>query len=111
MGRTAVLTCLLLAAAVAASTAPRRTAEARAALQCPAVKVSCHDTVGPGEEASFTAVVVGAGATFKPSFVWEVSAGTVSAGQGTPLVKVDTTGLGQPTLVTATVEVGGLSPV
>ncbi len=79
--------------------------------QCPAVRVWCPDVVRSGEEATFTAEVVGAGATFKPSFAWEVSAGTVTAGRGTPVVKVDTTGLGRPSSVTATVEVDGLSPV
>ena len=95
--------------ALAAATPARHAS--RPLPQCPVVRVWCPDVVRSGEEADFRAEVVGAGATFKPSFAWEVSAGTVTAGQGTPLIKVDTTGLGQPTLITATVEVDGLSPV
>lgn len=99
----------LLALAAAASLAGRA---APPASQCPAVKVSCPDTLGAGEEAVFTAEVAGAAAasTFKPSFKWEASAGSVVSGQGTASFKVDTTGLSQQT-VTATVEVEGFSPV
>lgn len=77
-----------------------------AAQQCPAIKVSCPDSVRPGEEINFNAEVDVAASAVKNSFNWEVSAGTVTGGQGTPSLKVDSTGLtGQ---VTATVEVGGL---
>jgi hypothetical protein len=77
--------------------------------QCPVVRVSCPDVVRSGEEVSFSAEVVGAGAAFKPSFAWEVSAGSIADGQGTATLKVDTAGVGQQTL-TASVEVEGLSP-
>jgi len=43
------------------------------------------------------------------TFNWSVSSGTISSGQGTPSITVDTTGLGGQT-VTATVEIGGLPP-
>jgi len=43
------------------------------------------------------------------TYNWSVSAGTISSGQGTSSITVDTAGLGGQT-VTATVEVGGLDP-
>jgi len=106
MRRLALATILAQLSLAAGSHAGRA---ARPAFQCPAVKVSCPDSVGSGEEVTFTAQVVGAGATFKPSYDWQVSAGTASGGQGTPSFKVDTTGVSGE--VTATVEVAGLSPV
>jgi len=98
-----IITLLTLAAS-----APGRAS--RLGRQCPAVKVWCPDSVRSGEEADFTAEVVGAGAFFKPTYDWQISAGTLVSGQGTPSIKVDTTGLGgQP--VDATVEVAGLPAV
>jgi hypothetical protein len=43
------------------------------------------------------------------TYNWSVSAGTISSGQGTSSIQVDTAGLGGQT-VTATVELGGLDP-
>jgi hypothetical protein len=43
------------------------------------------------------------------TYNWSVSAGTISSGQGTSSITVETTGLGGQT-VTATVELGGLDP-
>jgi hypothetical protein len=43
------------------------------------------------------------------TYNWSVSAGTISSGQGTSSISVDTAGLGGQT-VTATVELGGLDP-
>src|SRR5258705_10595666 len=43
------------------------------------------------------------------TYNWSVSAGTISGGQGTSSITVDTAGLGGQT-VTATVELGGLDP-
>jgi hypothetical protein len=43
-----------------------------------------------------------------PTFNWTVSAGTISSGQGTSTVKVETTGTGGQT-ITATVDVGGFA--
>lgn len=98
----------LLALAAAASPAGRASRPAR---QCPVIKVSCSsEPVPTGAEASFSAEVTGRGATFKPSFKWEVSAGSIVSGDGTTSIKVDTTGLGNQA-VTATIEVEGLSPV
>jgi hypothetical protein len=43
------------------------------------------------------------------TYNWTVSAGTITSGQGTSSITVDTKGLGGQT-ITATVEIGGLDP-
>jgi hypothetical protein len=74
---------------------------------CPTISVSCPSEVDQGQPLTFTASVVGGGGT--PTYNWSVSAGTISSGQGTPEITVDTSTLGGQT-VTATVDVGGLDP-
>ena len=76
---------------------------------CPTVSVSCPNDVGAGEPITFTASVAGgeAGATW--TYNWSVSAGTISSGQGTSTITVDTAGL-SGTSVTATVSIGGADP-
>jgi hypothetical protein len=76
---------------------------------CPTIEISCPTgDVEPGSPATVSVNVSGGG---NPSvtYNWSVSAGTISSGQGTPSITVDTTGLGGQT-VTATVEIGGLPP-
>lgn len=92
---------------LALAASPARTDSARDARQCPTVKVSCPDTAVCGRELTFTAEVSDAAAGAKLSYNWTVSAGTIASGQGTPSVKVDTTGFGGGTLE-ATVQVTGL---
>jgi len=76
---------------------------------CPTVSVSCPSDVDAGQPITFTASVTGGepGATF--TYNWSVSAGTISSGQGTSTITVDTTGLGSQS-VTATVSIGGADP-
>jgi hypothetical protein len=81
-------------------------AAATRARECPRVFVSCPDSVRAGEPATFTASIDNAPANAKLTYNWDVSAGTVTSGQGTSSVTVDTTGV--TGLTTATVEVGGL---
>jgi hypothetical protein len=73
---------------------------------CPTVRVSCPDAVKENEPPTFTADVSGGDPNVTPTFNWTVSAGTISSGQGTSSITVDTTGTGGQT-VTATVDVGG----
>ena len=73
---------------------------------CPTVSVSCPADVDIGSPITFTAS--GAG-DMNVTYNWSVSAGTISGGQGTSSITVDTAGLGGQT-VTATVELGGLDP-
>jgi hypothetical protein len=72
---------------------------------CPTVTVSCPDTVTPGSPITFTANVSGGDSNVTPTFNWTVSAGTISSGQGTSSITVDTTNVSGT--VTATVDVGG----
>jgi hypothetical protein len=105
MRRLALTTALLLIPL--ALTPARHSAVARAAQQCPAVVVSCRDSISPGEELTFNVEVDTAASAVKNTFKWEISAGTITEGQGTPLLKVDATGVGVD-VVTATVDVAGL---
>jgi len=73
---------------------------------CPTVNVSCPDQVDEGQPMTFTANFSG---NQSITYNWSVSAGTISSGQGTSSITVDTTGLGGQT-VTATVEIGGIDP-
>jgi hypothetical protein len=62
--------------------------------------------VDQGSDITFSATMSGdANVTYN----WSVSAGTISSGQGTSSITVNTDGLGGQT-VTATVELGGLDP-
>lgn len=63
--------------------------------------------VMPGETATITANVAGAAQNLKLEYAWEISAGIIIAGQGTPTITIDTTGTAGAT-VTATVEISGL---
>ncbi|HKZ02916.1 MAG TPA: hypothetical protein VJ180_11780, partial [Pyrinomonadaceae bacterium] len=74
---------------------------------CPTISVSCPADVDQGTPITFTASVVGGTGT--PTYNWTISAGTISSGQGTPTITVDTSTLGGQS-VTATVELGGLDP-
>jgi hypothetical protein len=74
---------------------------------CPTISVSCPSDVEQGAPITFTASVVGG--TGSPTYNWSVSAGTITSGQGTSTITVDTAGIGGQT-VTATVDIGGLDP-
>ena len=76
---------------------------------CPTVSVSCPDAVDINQPITFTASVSGGPEGFTPTYNWSVSAGTISSGQGTSTITVDTAGLGGQT-VTATVSLGGADP-
>jgi hypothetical protein len=73
---------------------------------CPTVSVSCPSSVDPGSAITFSSSL---SSSANVTYNWSVSAGTISSGQGTSSITVDTAGLGGQT-VTATVEVGGLDP-
>jgi PKD domain len=75
---------------------------------CPTVSVSCPADVQQDGSITFNASVTGASDAM-PTYNWSVSAGTITSGQGTSSISVDTTGIGGQT-VTATVELGGIAP-
>ncbi len=76
---------------------------------CPQIAVSCPDAVDVGQPITFTASVGGGAEGMSPTYNWSVSAGTITSGQGTSTITVDTAGLGGQS-VTATVSVGGADP-
>lgn len=77
--------------------------------ECPTISVTGPArTVEPGESMTFTANVSGGNQEIT-SFNWTVSQGTITSGQGTPTITVDTTGLSNTT-ITATVTIVGTDP-
>jgi hypothetical protein len=76
---------------------------------CPTVSVSCPTEVDAGQPLTFTAAVDNVG-SLTLTYNWSVSAGTISSGQGTSSITVDTTEAGGGT-ITATVELGGVDPI
>jgi hypothetical protein len=80
-----------------------------AVAQCPKVEVSCPSEVDAEMPITFTASVTGGDPGAIGTYNWTVSAGTISSGQGTSSITVDTTGVdGQS--CTATVTLGGYDP-
>jgi hypothetical protein len=73
---------------------------------CPRPEVSGPAEVDQGQPITFTASL---SENANVTYNWTVSAGTISSGQGTSSITVDTAGLAGQT-VTATVELGGLDP-
>jgi hypothetical protein len=77
---------------------------------CPTLTVDCP--TGPtqaGTPVTFTVNAAGGNPNVTPTFNWSVSAGTITSGQGTNSITVDTAGLAGQS-ITATVEVSGLAP-
>lgn len=76
---------------------------------CPSVSVSCPTDVDPGQPITFTASVSQGDPNATYTYNWSVSAGTISSGQGTSTITVDTNGLAGQS-VTASVTIGGADP-
>lgn len=78
---------------------------------CPVIKVSAPTApVKAGEIIIFSAAMSGK-KNDETTYNWSVSGGTITGGQGTPKIEVDTNGLDGGMILTATVEVGGWCPV
>ena len=76
---------------------------------CPTISISCPtDQVVAGTPATVSVNLTGGG-NFNATYTWTVSAGTITSGQGTPSITVDTTNAAGQT-ITATVDIGGLPP-
>jgi len=76
---------------------------------CPTVEIDGLGEVDQGTVLVFIARVVGTIPARKHDFKWTVSAGTITSGQGTESITVDTTGLGGVEII-ATVELSTASP-
>lgn len=75
--------------------------------QCPVTKVSSPDSVFPKDPLKFIANVSGGDSNVTPTYNWSVSAGSISSGQGTSVIDVDTSEVAGDSTITATVELGG----
>lgn len=77
---------------------------------CPTISISCPTDIPiPGTPVTFSVNISGGDPNFNPKYKWQVSAGEIIGGQGTPIISVDITGT-QGQTVTATVDVEGLPP-
>lgn len=74
---------------------------------CPVTKVTCPDQVYAKDKLTIIANVSGGNPKVQPTYNWTVSAGTISSGQGTATIQVDTSEVEGGSTVTATVEAGG----
>lgn len=77
--------------------------------ECPTITISCPETAGGGVPVTYTANINGGPADAKITYNWVVFAGTISSGQGTSTITVDTVGVPNGSTLTATVDVGGFS--
>jgi PKD domain-containing protein len=74
---------------------------------CPAIEIACPTNVALGQPLTFSSRLSGGvPANTNAVYNWTVSAGTISSGQGTDTITVDTTGLAGQT-VRASLSVGG----
>jgi hypothetical protein len=73
---------------------------------CATVDLDGPSEVDPGAQVIFKIRITGPVHTTKPEFKWTVSAGTITTGQGTQEITVDTVGLGGQD-ITATAELSG----
>jgi hypothetical protein len=92
-------------AGIHASVQQRQQAQSK----CPVTKVSCPDSIFKSEKLQITADVSGGDPQVTPTYNWTVSAGSISSGQGTSTIEVDTTEVAADSSVTATVDVGGFA--
>jgi len=77
---------------------------------CPTIEIErSQNKPSQAEEYLLIAHIVGGDPRFTPTFKWSVSAGLVVSGQGTPSVKISTSGT-DCRQVTITLEVGGVIP-
>jgi hypothetical protein len=75
---------------------------------CPTINLSCPDAVDEGTPVTIKANI-GPATPAVSSYNWTVSAGTITSGQGTDTITVDTAGKGGQS-ITATVELVGVDP-
>jgi len=86
------------------------TCECEVVCTCPTLDVTgpAGDVTAGGEPLTFTANVSGGNQQTTVTYNWTVSGGTITEGQGTPVIRVATTAAEAGTTITATVEIGGV---
>ena len=75
---------------------------------CPNITISAPDTSPVGAPVTFSATVSGGTPGITPALNWTVTAGTITSGQGTNSITVDTTGLSGQS-ITANLAVEGFN--
>jgi hypothetical protein len=90
-----------------ASGTARPKADTPKRVQCARVSVSGPTDTEESQPITFTALVTGGDPDMTVTYNWTLSAGTISSGQGTSSITVDTTGIGGVS-ATATVQIGGM---
>ena len=101
MGRSIPILSIFLLLALAS------VVSAQTPLACGIVGIDGPAKVEPGPPLVLKVRITGMLHTTKPEFKWKVSAGTITEGQGTDQISVDTVGLGGQ-VVTVTVELAGV---
>jgi PKD-like domain len=77
-------------------------------IRCPALKLSGPaKSIQKGDSITFTVDLKGGRGNSNPSYLWTVSAGIITSGQGTPLITVSTDNVDSP--ITVKIEVGNIS--
>ncbi len=106
-----------LALSTAAQTPPQTTppvvapVEAQPVSPCPEIRLqTATQPVREGTPVRFAAVLTGGDTKISPIFNWSISAGVMSAGQGTRNISVDSTGAGAHRQIIADLLIGGFPP-
>ena len=78
---------------------------------CPQMQIQSQTrTVREGQPVTFTARIAGGDRNVTPSILWNVSAGSIRDGQGTPRIEVDSSGAGEYRMIDAELWLGGYAP-
>lgn len=99
-----ILTALIMSISVCAILAQRVESI------CPQIVIEAPQTIDMGEPLTFRAVSKDAARLAELKFEWAISHGTITSGQGTAEIVVDTVGLVSSDDLTATATVRGLTP-
>lgn len=82
----------------------------RCMFPCPTISISCPtEFIQAGTSATVSVNVSGGDPNASITYNWRVSAGTITSGQGSSSITIDTSGLQNQT-ISVTVEIGGLGP-
>ena len=77
---------------------------------CPTISISCPAYTSEADDlVTFAVTLSGGDPGLNPKYKWQVSAGKIISGQGTPEISVDVTNFDGLTL-TATIEIDGMPP-
>jgi hypothetical protein len=74
---------------------------------CPNVAIICPERAELGQVITFSSNITGGTQGVAAIYNWTVSAGQITEGQGTPTIRVNTTGLSGGETVTASLSMGG----